>query len=484
MKKQIIAGLTACLTIFSACTGDFLDTSPSDKIPSTEVFTTYLGVENAVNGLYDLLSSTGYYGGTMFFYGDMKGDDMQSSYNSGRDCNKCYLFNHQPNALAAGYLWGRPFYVIREAWNVVEAIDKGVVTDATAEELKALKGEALAVIALCHFDLTRCFGYPYTKDQGASWGSPIVDHAITLDENPPRKTVAEDYDFIIKKLKEAIPLMSTEKNNGRMNAYGARMLLARVYLYHNDNKEAFETADALIKELEANGEYELYTREEYIKSWNLDAKFGTESLFEIANSADDNGGRNALSYLMHWRGYREMFVTKSFADKLFSDPDDVRCQLLEEQLYNDTQVWWLKKWPGTDANTPSYYNNYVIFRLSELYLIAAEAAIKWENASAKTQGLKYLNQIAERANPVKTVQASDYTLDRVLEERSKELVGEGHRFFDMLRNGKTIIREGGYHLPNVVKEVNWDYERCVLPIPEDQFIFSPDMEQNPGYPKS
>ena len=40
-------------------------------------------IDNAVNGLYDLMSSYGYYGGTMFFYGDMKGDDMQSSYNSG-----------------------------------------------------------------------------------------------------------------------------------------------------------------------------------------------------------------------------------------------------------------------------------------------------------------------------------------------------------------------------------------------------------------
>jgi len=45
----------------------------------------------------------------------------------------------------------------------------------------------------------------------------------------------------------------------------------------------------------------------------------------------------------------------------------------------------------------------------------------------------------------------------VLEERSKELIGEGHRFFDMLRNGKTIVRKGGYHLPGIVEEIDWDY---------------------------
>lgn len=40
----------------------------------------------------------------------------------------------------------------------------------------------MTIMALCQFDLTRCFGYPYTKDKGAGWGAPIVDHAITLDE--------------------------------------------------------------------------------------------------------------------------------------------------------------------------------------------------------------------------------------------------------------------------------------------------------------
>lgn len=481
MKRNIIIlGLASLLAV--SCGDDFLTTNPNDSIPTTNALRTEQDIDNAVNGLYDLLSATGYYSGTMFSYGDMKGDDMQSSYNSGRTCNKFYLFDHRSTSLNAGYLWGRPFYTIRNAWNIINAVDGGEVT-GSAEKLQELKGEAMAVMALCQFDLTRCFGYPYTKDKGAGWGAPLVDHPISLDENPPRSTVAEDYDFIIETLEEAIPMMSEEKNNGRMNVYGARALLSRVYLYHDDNEKAFQMASDLIEEVKANGMYALYTHDEYISSWNLDNKFGNESLFEIMNSTDDNGGRNSLAYLMHWNGYRDILVTKKFADALFSDPDDVRCRLLEENVYNGNQVWWLKKWPGTDDETPSYENNYVIFRLSEVYLIAAEAGLKAGGAAA-TKGLEYLNAIVQRANPAKEVTAAEYTLDRILEERSKELVGEGHRFFDMLRNGKTIIRRGGYHLPNVVEEVNWDYYKCVLPIPTDQFTFSPDMEQNPGYTKN
>lgn len=256
MKKNIIIlGLISLLAV--SCGDDFLTTHPGDSVSTDLALSTEQDIDNAVNGLYDLMSSYGYYGGTMFFYGDMKGDDMQSSYNSGRTCNRCYLYDHRSTSLNAGYLWGRPFYIIRNAWNVINAIDDGKV-QGSEQRLKELKGEAMTIMALCQFDLTRCFGYPYTKDKGAGWGAPIVDHAITLDENPPRSTVAKDYEFIISTLEEAIPLMSTSKNNSRMNAYAARALLSRIYLYHDDNEKAFQMASNLIEEVEGNGMYRLY----------------------------------------------------------------------------------------------------------------------------------------------------------------------------------------------------------------------------------
>ena len=116
-------------------------------------------------------------GRAMFAYGDMKGDDMQSSEESGV-CNTCYMFNHRPNSLNAGSLWGRPFYILREAWNILNAIAEGKIESGDEKKLNALKGETMAVIALCQFDLTRCFGYPYTKDNGASLGAPLIDHLV------------------------------------------------------------------------------------------------------------------------------------------------------------------------------------------------------------------------------------------------------------------------------------------------------------------
>lgn len=107
--KKILLILGFVSQLVAGCS-DFFDTAPSNKIPTTMAFRTVTDVDNAVNGLYDLMSGSGYYGAAMFAYGDMKGDDMQSSEESGV-CNTCYMFNHRPNSLNAGSLWGRPFYI-------------------------------------------------------------------------------------------------------------------------------------------------------------------------------------------------------------------------------------------------------------------------------------------------------------------------------------------------------------------------------------
>lgn len=245
----------------------------------------------------------------------------------------------------------------------------------------------------------------------------------------------------------------------------------------------FQNIGRQLVQYAASGSYALYPHEKYVAAWSVEAKFGSESFFEIANSVDDTPGRDSWGYLLNWYGYQKGFVTQKYAEQMLADPGDVRGQLLEENKYAGKTVWWLYKLRGTDLKTAPLECNNVVLRLSEVYLIAAEAGCKL-GGDAAVQGLGYLNEIVKRGNPDNEVTMADYTLDRVLDERSKELVGEGHRFFDLLRNGKTIVRKGGYHLPSVDEEVDWDFYKCVLPIPEDQFIFSPEMEQNPGYPKN
>jgi len=94
-----------------------------------------------------------------------------------------------------------------------------------------------------------------------------------------------------------------------------------------------------------------------------------------------------------------------------------------------------------------------------------------------------------RANPKATpVADADATVDRILLECRKEFVGEGHRFFDAMRNNQTIVRytdekNSGYHYPLRTESQKFDrtYYRIVLPIPITETDVNKNIQQNPGY---
>ena len=94
----------------------------------------------------------------------------------------------------------------------------------------------------------------------------------------------------------------------------------------------------------------------------------------------------------------------------------------------------------------------------------------------------YLNAIVERANPAATVAAVDVTLDRVLTERRKELMAEGHRFFDLVRNKRDIVRSASVRASGIAARMHIPYDdyQVVFAIPLAELNINP-IQQNPGY---
>jgi len=135
---------------------------------------------------------------------------------------------------------------------------------------------------------------------------------------------------------------------------------------------------------------------------------------------------------------------------------------------------------GSPLKRAAYIGNISVLRLSEVYLIAAEAAVK--NADA-TNAAKYLNYIVERANPAAKVAEADVNLDRVLTERRKELVAEGHRFFDLIRNKRNVVRSNSvriFDIANTPFLIEWGNYKVIFPIPQDEININP-IAQNDGY---
>ncbi|HCC72147.1 MAG TPA: hypothetical protein DEQ09_13490, partial [Bacteroidales bacterium] len=196
-------------------------------------------------------------------------------------------------------------------------------------------------------------------------------------------------------------------------------------------------------------------------------------------------------------GYGQFIATQDLIDLIRSDPADIRNEMLyyDQTSTADPNTWGrVLKYPG-NGNTKAlivahqetgaplvasaYAGNVSVFRLSELYLIAAEAAIKSSDAVNATT---YLNDIVERANPAATVAQVDVNLDRILTERRKELCAEGHRFFDLIRNKRDIVRSNSSRIFDITVPmlIEWDNYMVILPIPQAELNINP-ITQNDGY---
>ena len=347
-----------------------------------------------------------------------------------------------------------------------------------SEQLKHIKGEALTIRAMAHFDLVKVYGMPYTKDNGTSLGVPVVTTRLETDAKPARNTVAEVYAQIIRDLEAASPLMHTRKEDARINWYGNRLLLARAYLYMGNNGKAYEVAADLISKAEADKNYGLVPAERYQAMWESDVC--PEFLFVLINNADEvSNSKEFIGYLTHRSGYDDLALSSDYINLLDEDPKDERHKIIDKYKPKSYR-WYLKKY-----NYPTYkYANIPVLRLAEAYLIAAEAAVKLDD---KINATLYLNRIVQRANPKKEVTAEEISLERVLKERRKELVGEGHRLFDAMRNNQTIERKGTSHNSDLLlpetRKYDWNYYKIVLPIPQSEINVNPNMVQNEGYGK-
>jgi hypothetical protein len=477
----------------SACS-NWLDLEPSTSVDNSKGLQTLQQVDYSLNGTYSLMQNSNAYSGRLVYYADVCGDDMQAGSSTKRT-GDYYLFNYNKDNAPSTH-WSYLYEIIRSC-NVIlrdtAQVRSSITTTKDNATLTSYIGEALAIRGLALFDLTRLFGYPYTKDNGASLGVPVITTVLGTFDLPKRNTVAECYKQIISDLTSATQMINTDFNKGRINKWAAMALLSRVYLYKGDqesNTKALQLAEATIAGAEA-AKYRLWTNDEYPKAWGNDAIPDNpgEILFEIVNLTTDSPGNESLGYLNSKDGYDDYFITSSFYELLMQDPNDVRLKLLS---FDGTKCAYVNKYQPQpteviqDANIP-------LVRLSEVYLIAAEAA---QRLNDNDDAVKYLNPIVQRADPANTVEGTTITQDRIMLERRKELVGEGHRLYDVMRNGlqcerknttnsdlqkkmtKAKMLSGSYP-----KTYDNTYYKIILPIPKSEMNTNPNIadQQNPGY---
>lgn len=485
----------------SSCVNDWLDVAPSDGTDADAALTSSSDLAAARTGMYAALKGNSnlvdYYGQQFFVYGDVHaGDDYQ--YNNIGGSNRAsfyYDMNYQTASefSSSNVAWKSPYIVIGRANRIIAAAEGGALSDAAEAKatIDQYAAEAKVLRALAHFDLVRIYGKPYTEDQGASLGVPLVTGVLESNAKPARSTVAEVYTQVVKDLTEAISsnALATETEPGYVSVWGAKAILSRVYLNMGDYANALSVAEDIIK----NSGAALWTRDQYFKAWDASTPNESEFLFRlnVAGSTDSND-LNGIGNLQQREGYKEMVATKKFVDMLTSDPEDVRNDMFlpataakEVATYGTNKVY-LNKLRGQGGNLRNV-TIVPIIRLSEVYLTAAECAFRNND---KTKAVEYLNDLVKnRTTTVASLATVDnITLERILIERRKELIGEGQRYFDALRNNETITRytseaDKGWHktLSKEAQSFNRDYFKAIAAIPQAEINANPNIKQNTGY---
>lgn len=487
MKKYIAIFAVAALALTSC--KDFLEEAPIMTQSTEMTLSDFNGLNKAVGGAYTPLADGTWYGAFLVLDSEMRAGNamipLDNNFTSGRMTTPYYM-NYDPSSTSG--LWSYAYYTISAVNNVLNVIDGDAELDADEADINNVKAEALALRALAHFDLLRV--YCRTNGTNPSLGVPVITTPQLPSDMPARNTVEETYAQIISDLTSAESLMSAnyERDGSDGKAYftknAIKALLARVYLYHKDYQKAADYATAVIN----SGDYSLWTKDEYTSVWGSDTYKGGEVIFYVY-------GKRSNTYDEYWEGPSHMTNPKGYGDcaasfqlvDLFEDGDvrgtkGVRGAAdgtmmfgTDEEEASGGQYWTMKyygKGEGDATSTPDV-SNVIVLRLSEMYLIRAEAILNGAAVSGTT-ALADVNTIREArgASTLSSVGAAAIALENRLEFNF-----EGHLWFDLDRTGGSVSYSDGI----VTRNLDASSPYWALPIPKSQIDVDENLEQNPGY---
>ncbi|MDD3273642.1 MAG: RagB/SusD family nutrient uptake outer membrane protein, partial [Bacteroidales bacterium] len=442
----------------------------------------------AISGLMSKMASSDYYGRNFIMYGDAKGGDF-AIRSQGRGLDALYTFNHSATSNSYSGYWNQIYHNILQANNIILNIDKLEADGKGSNALSSYKGQALTARALMYFDLVRLYGKPYNMDK-TSFGVPLILEPLDASAQPTRSSVEAVYTQVLKDLTDAEPLLSKSVTKGYLNYYANKAIQGRVYLHMDRFDDALAAAESII----LDNKYTLYTNEKWVSSWSLEN--GSESIFELAMYVSEGDLRTgSLGYYLLRNGKITgamgwFMASDYYLARLGEDTEDVRWGIMDYDESSDERFGSSLKYAGVDLQGDKGSTSAVnikVIRLSEIYLMAAEAALR-KTTPDRTKASNYLNEIRKRSPNLEPADIDNITLDMIIDERSKELFAEGHRYFDMIRLNRTIEFNDDFIYPAVqishrTKTIDRTFYKAILPISQAEMDANPEIasQQNTGY---
>ena len=487
-NKNILSAIlvfTLIATGIYSCSDEFLDETENYNIDSENFFNSEEDYYLALVGAYDLLQAS--YVNVLL--GEIASDNTLCGGESATDVVGFQQIDDMGHTEVNSNLrdiWSWMFAGVSRTNYFLENQNK-----TAFDGRDAMVAEARFLRAYYHFELVKWFGgIPIKNYEAALAGAG--ERFVPGDELViARSSSAQVYALIESDLTYAVNnLEYTAPQVGRVTKGAAEALLGKAYLYQNKFTEAATVLDNVIN----NGPYDLAL--DYATIFESGGENNVESVFEVQYTDAEGAGFGCLqcsegNIAVGFNGIRNYSGPTFDSGYSFNVPTQEAVDAFETgDSRKDVSILDIEAWATTTQATfgvgyehTGYYNrkylarqgdqnmgdqnltnpnNYRSIRFADVLLMAAEANNRGSIDDAKAQ--LYLNRVRERAfgNTTNNVSASGTALtDAIYHERRVELVGEGHRFFDLVRTGQAASEIDGF--------VAGRNELFPIPIEEIQF---------------
>jgi SusD family. len=472
----------------------------------------------SVVAAYDPLQWYDYFGGwaPLALVYDSMSDDVYVGGGSTSDQGEIHLISQ--------YL-SDPIKSIGGAWTAsYSGINRSNLVIANAEKIDMPEADKKKFIAEA-----RVLRAWYYSVLWKLWGNvPYYDVNLTFPYIAEQKTASEVYNLVEAELADVLdskvlPMKQPADWAGRVTQAMASMLYAEYVMYQKDETK-YAKALGYMKEIVSSGQYSL---QPFTNLWETSYEWNDETIFDVNyiakggkrawDKAEATGGTvlpamigiDGLSgspdYVGGWGfepvakeaydAYEEGDLRRDIGilnmDKYIADNAAKGITVSYGGRYQNTGLFlrkYLGRIGGNEGSIGSadlnWDNNLRIYRYAETLLNATELALRTGDGSAQS----YLDQIRSRAG----VASIPATLDNILLERRREFVGEGKRYFDLVRfdkaaevlkpkGGKVLDKKGGEYVKDGIPErVQWNENKKYLPIPQSEIEAAQGtLTQNP-----